>query len=178
MTVQRTASVPDVGHDSQVLAVVDEYSEAEAIVAKLAERDFPVERMRIVGDGLQWVEQVTGRLTVWSAIGRAAVSGALTGLLICWLFALFSWLTPLVGSVVLAAYGLIAGAVIGGALGAIGYALVGSRRNFASASALRPAHFEVLVDTAWAREALEILHDEGPGSSGSKDSLANPDGEI
>jgi hypothetical protein len=164
MTISGTSSAPDVGHDSQVLAVVDDYRDAEAIVKKLADRGFPVEHTRIVGDDLQWVERVTGRLTLWSAVGRGALSGALTGLLICWLFTVFSWLTPIVASLLLALYGLIAGALIGGVLGGIGYALIGSRRNFVSAATLRPTHYEVLVATAWAREARRILHDEGPDS--------------
>jgi hypothetical protein len=178
MTIPGTASSPDVGNDSQVLAVVDEYREAEAIVKKLADRDFPVEHTRIVGDDLQWVEQITGRLTLWSAIGRGALSGALTGLLICWLFTLFSWLTPLVTSLLLALYGLIAGAVIGAIIGAIGYAIVGSRRNFVSAATLRPTHYEVLVDTARAPEAQRILNDTSPGPSGSTDHPAIQDGGL
>jgi hypothetical protein len=176
MTISGTSSAPDVGHDSQVLAVVDDYREAEAIVKRLADRDFPVEHTRIVGDDLQWVERVTGRLTLWSAVGRGALSGALTGLLICWLFTVFSWLTPIVTSLLLALYGLIAGAIIGGVIGGIGYALVGSRRNFVSAAALRPTNYEVLVDTAWAREARRILHGDGPGSSGPDDSASRDGG--
>jgi hypothetical protein len=169
VTVSGTSSAPDVGHDSQVLAVVDDYREAEAVVKKLADRDFPVEHTRIVGDELQWVERVTGRLTLWSAVGRGALSGALTGMLICWLFTVFSWLTPIVTSLLLVLYGGIAGAIIGGVFAAIGYTIVGSRRNFVSAASLRPTHYEVLVDTAWAREARRILHDEGPDSGGAMD---------
>jgi hypothetical protein len=176
MTISGTSSAPNVGHDSNVLAVVDDYREAEAIVKKLADRDFPVEHTRIVGDDLQWVERVTGRLTLWSAVGRGALSGALTGLLICWLFTVFSWLTPIVTSLLLALYGLIAGAIIGAVIGAIGYAVVGSRRNFVSAATLHPTHYEVLVDTAWAREARRILHGEGPGSSDSDDSASRDGG--
>jgi hypothetical protein len=178
MTISGTSSAPNVGHDSNVLAVVDDYREAEAIVKKLADRDFPVEHTRIVGDDLQWVERVTGRLTLWSAVGRGALSGALTGLLICWLFTLFSWLTPVVTSLLLVVYGLIAGAIIGAVIGGIGYALVGSRRNFVSAATLRPSHYEVLVDTAWAREARRILHGEGPRSSGSEDGSATRGGGL
>ncbi|MET0716649.1 MAG: hypothetical protein ABWY57_17250, partial [Mycetocola sp.] len=140
-------------------------------------RDFPVEHTRIVGDDLQWVEHVTGRLTLWSAVGRSALGGALTGLLICWLFTLFSWLTPLVTGLLLALYGLIAGAIIGGVIGAISYALMSSQRNFVSAATLRATRYEVLVDTAWARDAQRILHGDGPDSSGSKNDSAPRDGE-
>jgi hypothetical protein len=166
MTMSGTSSAPEVGHDTQVLAVVNEYREAEAIVSKLADRGFPVEHTRIVGDDLQWVESVTGRLTLGSAIGRGAAGGALSGLLICWIFTLFDWMTPVVAGLLLIVYGLIAGAIIGAVVGAIGYALTGNRHNFVSASTLRASRYEVLVDTAWAGQARDILEGEGPGSSG------------
>lgn len=178
MTISGTSSAPGVGHDSQVLAAVDEHREAEAIVSKLADRGFPVEHTRIVGDDLQWVENVTGRLTLWAAMGRGAAAGALTGVLICWLFALFSWLTPVVAGLLLVVDGLLAGAVIGAVLGAIGYALAGSRRKFVSASALRATRYEVLVESGWAREARRILQEEVPASPGSEDGAATRDGGL
>jgi hypothetical protein len=178
MTMSGTSSAPDVGHHSQVVAVVDDYREAEGIVKRLADRDFPVEHTRIVGDDLQWVERVTGRLTLWSAVGRGAASGAVAGVLICWLFALFSWLTPVVQDLLLVLYGLIAGAIIGGVVGAVGYASIGSRRNFVSAATLRPTHYEVLVETAWASEARRILLGEGPDPSGSAGDSATRNGGL
>lgn len=166
VTISGTSSAPGVGQDSQVLAVVNELREAEAVVSKLAERGFPVEHTRIVGDDLQWVENVGGRLTFWGAVGRGALAGALTGVLICWLFTLFSWLTPIVAGLLLIVDGLIAGAIIGAVIGAIDYSLTGRQRNFVSAATLRASRYEVLVDTAWAREARGILQDAASGPEG------------
>ncbi len=178
VAISGTSSAPGVGQDSQVLAVVNELREAEAIVSKLADRGFPVEHTRIVGDYLQWVENVAGRLTLWAAIGRGAVAGALTGVLICWLFALFSWLTPIVAGVLLIVDGLIAGAIVGAVIGAIDYALTGRRQGFVSATTLRASRYEVLVDTAWAREARGILQDAGIGSSGAEGRSASSNGGL
>lgn len=152
-----TTHSPDLGSRSHLLAVVDEYRDAEQVVRKLAERDFPVEHVRIVGEDLQTVEHVTGKLTIWGSIGRSALTGAITGLLFGWIFGLFAWITPLIASVLLALYGLIAGAIVGAIWGAIFYAFEGSRRQFASVSSLSPSRYEVLVDAAWAAQADQIL---------------------
>jgi hypothetical protein len=60
------------------VASFDRYTEAERAVDFLADRRFPVERVSIVGRDLEYVEQITGRMTY----GRAALNGALTGALI------------------------------------------------------------------------------------------------
>jgi hypothetical protein len=164
MTTVETFPAPEVGHASQVLAVTDDYAQAEAIVNMLGKHDFPVEHVRIVGDGLRFVEQVKGRLTVWGSIGRGAAGGALTGVLIGWIFGLFNWVAPVVTSLLLAFYGLVFGAIVGGIAGAINYLLMRGRRNFVSMSSVKPSHFEVLVDNAWVSTARQILH-EGHGST-------------
>jgi hypothetical protein len=156
-TAESVTQSPDLGSHSLVLAVVDEYRDAEKIVRRLAERDFPVEHVRIVGEDLRTVEHVTGRLTIWSAIGRSALTGAVSGLLFGWLFGLFAWMSPLVTGLLLAFYGLVAGAIIGAIWGGIFYAVEGSRRQFASFSTLAPSRYEVLVDVAWAARAQELL---------------------
>jgi hypothetical protein len=156
-TAESITQSPDLGSRSFVLAIVDEYSEAEEIVRRLAERDFPVEHVRIVGEDLRTVEHVTGRLTLWGAIGRSALTGAIAGLLSGWLFGLFAWMSPLIEGLLLALYGLIAGAIIGAIWGAISYTIEGSRRQFASVSTLAPSRYEVLVDAAWAARAEEVL---------------------
>jgi hypothetical protein len=160
-----TTLSPDVGSRSHVLAVVDDYGEAEQVVRKLAEKDFPVEHVRIVGEDLRTEEQVTGRLTIWGSIGRSALTGAIVGLLFGWIFGLFAWVTPLVASVLLALYGLIVGVIIGAVWGAILYGLEGSRRPFSSRATLSPSRYEVLVDVAWATRAEEILAGDGGTSA-------------
>src|SRR3954452_13252833 len=99
---------------TRTLARVATYEEAERLVDRLSDAGFPVERVRIVGVDLYSVEQVTGRMT----IGRAALAGAATGagfgLLVGFLFGVFSvsagWPLMLLGGAVV---GLSWGAALG-----------------------------------------------------------------
>jgi hypothetical protein len=59
----------------RAVASFSTYEEAQRAVDFLADRDFPVVRAAIVGEGLRLVEQVTSRTDV----GRAALSGAISG---------------------------------------------------------------------------------------------------
>src|SRR5688500_9660837 len=116
----------------RTVASYSSYADAERAVDRLADLDFPVERVAIIGQDLQTVEQVTGKLDYPRAAWSGAMSGAIPGALLGWLFGLFSWADPLVSSFLLALYGLLIGAVIGAILGLILHALQGGRRDFAS----------------------------------------------
>src|ERR1700744_3469031 len=105
----------------RVIATFDNYADAERAVDDLADQQFEVERVTIVGRDLELVEQVTGRMKyAWSAL-RGAAAGALTGALIGWIFGLFNWLYPLIAGLVLAGYGLIFGAAVGAFTGLLVY---------------------------------------------------------
>ena len=145
----------------RTVASYGRYDEAERAVDRLADANFPVERVAIVGQDLQTIEQVTGKLDLPGAAWRGALSGAVPGALIGWLFGLFSWADPLVNGLLLALYGLIIGAVIGAVIGAIVYAMQGGRRDFASVTVMRPQRYEVVVDDEVAEQAARLL---GSGS--------------
>ncbi|MCD0447259.1 hypothetical protein LO763_26955 [Glycomyces sp. A-F 0318] len=133
------------------------YAEAERVVDYLSDRQFPVERIAIVGQGLRSVEQVTGRLTMWSAAGRSAVSGAVLGALFGWIFGLLGWVDPLIAGLLLALYGAVFGAVVGGVAGLVAHALTGGRRDFSSVGSLQANSYDVFVEAAYAAEAIELL---------------------
>jgi hypothetical protein len=137
------------------------YEEAERAVDRLADLDFPVARVAIVGQDLQTVEQVLGKVDPVSAAWRGALSGAIPGLLIGWLFGLLDWSDPLISGLLLALYGLIIGAVIGAVIGLITHAMQGGRRDFASVTLMRPQRYEVVVDDEVADQAARLL---GPGA--------------
>lgn len=59
----------------QLIATFDDYAGAQRLVDRMSDDGFPVEHVRIVGDNVRTVEQVTGRLTR----GRAAMAGAAWG---------------------------------------------------------------------------------------------------
>jgi hypothetical protein len=133
------------------------YEDAERAVDRLSDLGFPVERVAIIGQDLQTVEQVTGKMDYPRAAWRGALSGAVPGALIGWIFGIFDLVNPLVAGLLLALYGLIIGAIIGAIIGVIIYALQGGRRDFASVVMMRPQRFEVVVDDEVADEALRLL---------------------
>jgi hypothetical protein len=136
------------------------YQEAERAVDRLADHDFPVERVAIIGQDLETVEQVTGKIDVPRAAWRGAFSGAVPGALIGWIFGLFDWADPLVASLLLALYGLIIGAVLGAVVGVLAYTAQRGRRDFTSVTFMRPRKYEVVVDDEVADQAARLLASE------------------
>jgi hypothetical protein len=151
-----TRSSPD-RWPRRAIASFTTYADAERAVDRLADLDFPVARVAIVGRDLQTVEQVTGKMNYPRAIWRGALSGAVPGVLIGWIFGLFSWVDPLIASLLLALYGLVFGAVIGAIVGMITYALQRGRRDFESVTTMRPERYEVMVDEEVADQAARLF---------------------
>ena len=58
----------------------------------------------------------------------------------------------------LALYGLVFGAIVGAALGALAHWAQKGRRDFASIRVMLPSRYEVLVDSEVADQALELLN--------------------
>ncbi len=109
----------------RVVASYRTYEEAERAVDRLSDAGFPVQRVTIVGQGLRFVESVSGRAGYGGAAVNGAATGGFAGLLFGALFGLFSWIEPLVGTVTLAFYGVVFGAVAGAFVGVIGPRCVG-----------------------------------------------------
>ena len=142
-------------HPSQqhLLREFPTYAGAEELVDRLSDKGFPVAHVRIVGDGLRSVEQVTGRLTAGRAATAGAASGAWFGLLFGLLIGLFSpdssWLPVLLGSTVI-------GALWGAAFGFLAHRATGGRRDFASVKGLEAERYAVYVDADRADEAIRL----------------------
>jgi hypothetical protein len=133
------------------------YADAERAVDRLADLGFPVQRVAIIGQDLQTVEQVTGKMDYPRALWRGALTGAVPGALIGWIFGLFNWVAPLVTGLLLALYGLIIGAVIGAVIGVVIYAMQRGSRDFESVTMMRPQRYEVVVDDEVADQAARLL---------------------
>jgi hypothetical protein len=146
----------------RVIATFPDYAQAQHAVDKLSDRRFAVDRLAIVGTGLQSYEQITGR----KGYGRAALggllNGALVGALAGWLLGLFSLVQPLVSAAILALWGIVIGGMIGLVIGLGGHALNRGRRDFSSVSAMRAEHYEVHAAEEVADEAERILAEVGP----------------
>ncbi|VVJ21987.1 Uncharacterised protein [Amycolatopsis camponoti] len=169
MTAQPGATAPAPRHATErvPIASYDDYRDAERAVDHLSDRGFPVQRTAIIGRDVQLVEQIIGRLDHGGAALRGAGSGALTGLLIGWLFGLFNWFNPVLATLTLSLYGLVFGAIVGAVFGLVVHALQRGRRDFASVRAMAPARYEVVADAEVADEARALLAQLPPTSGGA-----------
>ncbi|WP_234794275.1 general stress protein [Mycolicibacterium flavescens] len=140
--------------ESMVLRVYPTYEEAQRLVDRLSDADFPVEHVRIVGHGIDSIEQVTGRMTKGRAALAGAGAGAAIGLLFGLLFSLFvivpaGVLLTMLGSVLI-------GAFWGGLFAFIAHLATGGRRDFSSISGLVAKSYTVQVDALYFDEAVRI----------------------
>jgi hypothetical protein len=150
-------SIPAEPSTAVVVASYPEYRLAEEAVDRLSDNGFPVDRVSIIGRGLEYVERVTGRFGWLDAALRGLLTGAIAGVLIGWLFWAFNWFDPVVASGWLILDGLWFGAVVGLVMGLLLYALTRGRRDFASVGSLTATRYDVVVDPAVAEEAVRVL---------------------
>ncbi len=130
------------------------YEEAQRAVDYLADNDFPVQEVTIVGVDLMLVERVIARLTWVRVLGTGAASGAWFGLFVGVLLSLFSppgaHLAPIL-------VGLVAGVAFGAVFAAVGYASTRGRRDFSSTSQLVAGRYDVLCQPRQAEQARDML---------------------
>ncbi len=138
------------------VATYGDYAAAERAVDHLSDQGFPVERAAIVGTGLKTVEQIAGRLTTGRAALMGAMQGAMIGLLFGLLFGIFFTGPDFLGVVL---YGLVAGIIFGATFGAVGQAMQGGRRDFASVRSMQAEKYEVQVDHEVSARAKQLLAD-------------------
>lgn len=137
----------------RVLSSVRSYEEAQHYVDTLSDSGFPVENIRIVGTGLETVEQVTGRKTTWTATWQNALYGAWMGVFVGLLLALF---VPVVAWRVITV-GLMLGLAFGAISGAFGHSIQGGRRDFSSIATTRASNYEIHVVAGLIDDASRIL---------------------
>jgi hypothetical protein len=130
------------------------YLDAQKAVDYLADQQFPVQLVSIVGNDLKMVERVTGRLSY----PRVALSGALSGM---W-FGLFvgvllSFFSPTGGY-----FSIVASVLMGAAFfmlfGIVTYAMQRGKRDFTSTSQVVATSYDVVVAFEAAHEARRLLH--------------------
>ncbi|HEX3780447.1 MAG TPA: general stress protein [Pseudonocardiaceae bacterium] len=132
----------------------DNYEEAQRAVDYLAENDFPLPEVTIVGVDLMLVERVTGRLSWRRVLSTGAVSGAWFGLFVGLLLSFFDTQS---GAIAPVAVGLAAGIVFGLIFASVGYASTRGRRDFQSASQLVAGRYDVLCQPRNAEKARNLI---------------------
>ena len=154
----------------RTIAVYESYAEAQRAVDILADRDFPVERVAIVGRDLRYVEQITGRLSTGTATLLGAAQGAAIGSLFGLFFGLIFATDPNPALALLVLYSLAGGAIAGAIFGALAH--IASGRKVAATAGTTADRFELVVDEEVADRAARILHD-GPAPERPADPVAS-----
>jgi Heat induced stress protein YflT domain len=137
------------------LGVYDGYPQAQHVVDYLADQDFPVQNVEIVGTELRSIERVTGRLTRGKVALAGAVSGLWIGLFVGVAFALFSkqgQLGFLITTPVLGAVFMLVWSQLG-----FSAATRGGTRDFASVSQIVATKYEVLVAHNLIARARDLI---------------------
>lgn len=142
----------------QSVAVYDTYADAQKAVDFLADNEFPVANLAIVGTDLKTFERVTGRRTWGTVIGQGAMSGIFMGLLVGIMLSLF---VP-GGLLVMLLTGIVFGIGFGILNAALSYGLSRGRRDFQSVTQTMASRYEVLGEHKVAQRARDLLR-EMPG---------------
>ncbi|WP_433471139.1 general stress protein [Saccharomonospora azurea] len=135
------------------IASYDSYAEAQRAVDHLADKDFPVQDVTIVGVDPLLVERVSARLTWGKVLLSGAMSGAWFGLFVGLLLSFF---TPGAGLAPIL-IGLVSGVAFGMAFSAAGYAATRGRRDFVSHSQLVASRYDVLCQPRNAESGRDLL---------------------
>lgn len=131
----------------------DTYYEAQQAVDHLADSEFPVQGVTIVGIEPILVERVDARLTWKRVLTNGAVSGAWLGLFVGLLLSLFT----VGGGVLPILIGLVCGVGFGLASAAFRYGTTRGQRDFVSHSQLVARRYDVLCQPRNAERARELL---------------------
>ncbi|MEV8039162.1 general stress protein [Arthrobacter sp. NPDC080082] len=153
------ANVPGGADDARAVPKGDtvgsysSYLDAQKAVDYLADQQFPVQLVSIVGNELKMVERVTGRLTY----PRVALSGALSGM---W-FGLFVGVMLSFFSTSDGYFSIMTSVLMGAAFfmlfGIVTYAMQRGKRDFTSTSQVVATNYDVVVAFEAAHEARRLL---------------------
>lgn len=137
----------------------DTYAEAQRAVDYLADNEFPVQDVMIVGTDLKQIERVRGRLTSGKVVLGGLLSGIWIGVFVGLVFTMFE------GGEGLAAR-MVSTIAIGAAFGAVwawlGYRSTGGQRDFTSISQVVASRYEVFTEHKHVQAARELLAEMDP----------------
>lgn len=148
---QQQSSVPR----GDVLGSYDSYTDAQAVVNRLAKAEFDIKGLAIVGRDLTTVEVVLTRLSY----GRGALAGATTG---AWLGLFFGLISTIIAPVTPQQVGIFIAAILTGAgigmiFGVVNYSMMRKRRDYAATSQLIADRYEIIISPELAAKAQSVL---------------------
>lgn len=154
----------------QSVGVFETYEAAQKAVDHLADNDFPVNNLAIVGTDLRLMERVTGRRTWGTVLGQGVMSGLSTGFIV----AIFMMLLfPEQGFMSQLLMALLIGVGIGLVFAVLGYALSRGQRDFTSVTQTVATKYELLCEHKVVGRARELLAN-APGSRASQFNQPQP----
>lgn len=155
----------------QTLGVYDSYSDAQKAVDQLADADFPVSNLAIVGTDLRLIERVTGRRTWGTVLTQGVTSGLSTGFIVAIVMMILQPQPNSFFAMLLTA--LLIGVVIGLAFSILGFLLSRGRRDFTSVSQTVATKYELLCEHKVAAQARELLA-KSPATRGNQFNQPGP----
>ncbi|MGE2735482.1 general stress protein [Mycolicibacterium vaccae] len=140
--------------DRRVIASFTKYVDAQRLVDRMSDDGFPVEYVRIIGDGLRTVERVTGRINKGRAALAGAATGAWFGLFVGLLLAIFTvgpaWIVTILVT-------LVIGTFWGAVFGFVAHLATGGERDFSSVQSLEAQRYDVCVSADHAAQAQRYV---------------------
>lgn len=137
----------------EVIGRYGTYADAQKAVDHLADEQFEVDRIAIVGNDLKSVEQVTGRLSYPKVAGQGALNGMVFGAFLGLILSLLGggeWVSALLVSV-----------LMGGAfwmlLATVTYAMQRGKRDFTSTNQIVATSYDVVAAPEVAQRAQQVL---------------------
>ncbi|MFI7743291.1 general stress protein [Kocuria rhizosphaericola] len=137
----------------EVIGRYGTYADAQKAVDHLADEQFEVDRIAIVGNDLKSVEQVTGRLSYPKVAGQGALNGMVFGAFLGMILSLLGgeqWVSTLLVSV-----------LMGGAfwmlLATVTYAMQRGKRDFTSTNQIVATSYDVVAAPEVAQRAQQVL---------------------
>ncbi|VXB54450.1 general stress protein [Citricoccus sp. K5] len=153
----------------EVLGSFPTYAEARKVVDRLAEQEFDVRTVSVVGTDLRTVERIRNRLTYPSVALRSAIQGAFFGAM---LGILMTLIDPS-GSGFQILYTVGLGVAIWVLFGVIGHALR-KGRGVNSVQQLVPSNFDVVCEFETAHQAKQLLGRPAQAPAPATDTPAPP----
>lgn len=138
----------------QSIGVFTSYADAQKAVDSLADQDFPVANIAIVGTDLKLIERVTGRKTWGTVINAGLLNGLSTALMIALILILLEPGRDFLGLILEA---MLIGVIIGVGFSVLGHRLSRGQRDFTSITQTVPSKFEILCEHKVAAQARELL---------------------
>lgn len=129
------------------------HEDAQAAVDLLAEREFPVQHLSIVGTDLRQVEHVVGTLSYAKVALSGALQGAFFGVVMAFLMIAFAQDSPAVAFTTAVPLGIFFWMI----LAVISYSRNGGARNYTAVGQIVAGSYELVCSPQEAQEARRLL---------------------